>query len=166
MSATNPDTDGDQLTDGEEIADRSDPFSPDGGDDGLLDGDEETTQILQQRVSGFLDGLTCPTVGVLGSISVLGTTANFDDATTFDDGTCADLAARLVPSVPPGPANAPVFVKVKNVEDSVGLLTATEVDVEGDSQHIDDDRPDGDFDHHVHHGTTSARSIEGAGLKR
>lgn len=136
-SANNPDSDADQLTDGEEVEGRSDPLAPDSDDDGISDGEDTTPRIPEQKVEGFLDALTCPQVGVLGSISALGTTATLDDVTEFEEGSCADLAALLT-------AGTPAFVEIEIAEDSLGVLTAIEVELE---EHHDE-HDDGDDDEH------------------
>jgi hypothetical protein len=136
-SADNPDTDADQLSDGEEVSGRSDPLAPDSDDDGISDGADSTPRIPEQKVEGFLDALTCPQVGVLGSITALGTTATLDDVTEFEDGSCADLATRLT-------AGTPVFVEIEIAEDSLGVLTAIEVELE---EHHDE-HDDGNDDEH------------------
>ena len=143
-SANNPDTDDDQLTDGEEVAGRSDPLAPDSDDDGVMDGDDSTPRIREQKVEGFLDALTCPTVGVLGSVTVLGTTAILDDVTEFEHGDCAELAATLATATTEGTS---LLVEVEIAEDAVGALTAIEVERKSSfGQHDDANDDDNDND--------------------
>jgi hypothetical protein len=130
---TNPDTDHDGLPDGTELRIGSSPLDPDSDDDGIDDGDDNTP-VVDQRIFGLLDALTCPQVGVAGSISALGTTAVVDMNTEFDDTTCDQLAALLVPG-------ADVAVKIAILEDPLGALTATDVELrnrQGDDDGHDD----------------------------
>lgn len=145
-SSTNPDTDDDDLMDGDEVSGHSDPRDSDSDDDGLLDGDDDSPRIREQKIEGFLDGLTCPSVGVLGSISVLGTTAVLDDVTEFEDGTCAELAEALAAA---GEVDGtPVFVEIEIAEDAAGALKAIEVEIKHgcDDHDSDDDENDDDDD--------------------
>lgn len=140
-SPTNPDTDGDDLMDGEEVAGRSDPLVADSDDDGLDDGEDESPRIPEQKVEGFLDALTCPSVGVLGSISVLGTTAMLDDVTEFEHETCAELAEMLTAAMTAG---EPMLVEVEIAEDALGAMTAIEVERKSHCGEHDDDHDDDD----------------------
>ena len=148
-SANNPDSDADRLMDGDEVAGRSDPLVPDSDDDGVMDGDDSTPRIPEQKVEGFLDALTCPTVGVLGSITVLGTTAILDDITEFEHGTCTELSEMLSTAMSAGTS---LLVEVEIAEDAVGALTAIEVERKSrcgqhdDGDDDDDDDDDGDND--------------------
>lgn len=149
-SVTKPDTDDDGLMDGEEVAVRSDPLVPDSDDDGIMDGDDSTPRIPEQKVEGFLDALTCPTVGVLGSVTVLGTTAILDDVTEFEHADCAELAAMLATATTAGTS---LLVEVEIAEDAVGALTAIEVEHKSSCGQHDDANDDvDDSDDSGHHG--------------
>ncbi len=137
------DTDDDGLSDGEEIEMRSDPRKADSDDDGLDDGEDGSPRIPEQKVEGILDALTCPSVGVVGTISVLGTTALLDDMTEFEDESCSELAALLA-AVPV--SGTPVMVEIEIAEDSIGALTAIEVEVEDHIDYHDSDDDDSDDD--------------------
>jgi len=129
-----PDTDHDGVSDGDEVAEHCDPHDADSDHDGVEDGDDDSPGMPQQQMKAFLDALTCPQVGVPGSITALGTTALLDDTTEFEDTTCDALLAQLQT---PGTV---VKVEIKIVEDSLGALTATEVETEhdGDDDHSHD----------------------------
>ncbi|MBY0399681.1 hypothetical protein K2X89_05260 [Myxococcota bacterium] len=143
-SPTNPDTDGDDLMDGEEVAERSDPLVADSDDDGLMDGEDDSPRIPEQKVEGFLDALTCPSVGVLGSIKVLGTTAILDDVTEFEHETCAELAGMLMAAMTAG---EPMLVEVEIAEDALGVMTAIEVERKSHcGEHDDEDDDDDDHE--------------------
>ena len=139
--ATDPDTDDDGLMDGEELELRCDPRDSDSDDDGLDDGEDGTPRIPEQKVEGILDALTCPSVGVVGTISVLGTTALIDAGTEFEDESCSELA-ELLAAVPV--SGEPIAVEVEIAEDSIGTLTAIEVEVEDDIDYHDSDDDDSD----------------------
>jgi hypothetical protein len=141
--ANDPDTDDDGLMDGEEIELRSDPRKADSDDDGLDDGEDEYSRIPEQKVEGILDALTCPSVGVVGTISVLGTTALLDAGTEFEDESCVELSELLAAGVLAG---TPVMVEVEIAEDSIGVMTAIEVEVEDDIDYHDSDDDDSDDD--------------------
>lgn len=141
--ANDPDTDDDGLMDGEEIELRCDPRNSDSDDDGLDDGEDDSSRIPEQKVEGILDALTCPSVGVVGTISVLGTTALLDAGTEFEDESCAELAELLAAGVLSG---TPVMVEVEIAEDSIGAMTAIEVEVEDDIDYHDSDDDDSDDD--------------------
>ena len=133
-SPTLADTDGDGLADGQELAEHSDPLDVDSDDDGAEDGHDSTPSIPLQKVKAFLDTLTCPQVGVPGSIGALGISVAINDQTEFDDTTCDALLALLQT---PG---RPVRVEIKLVEDTTGALTATEIEAhECDRQNKDED---------------------------
>jgi Bacterial TSP3 repeat/Domain of unknown function (DUF5666) len=123
-SIDSADTDEDGLSDPEEIANGSDPLDHDSDDDGIEDGDDDTPGMPEQKVEAFLDALTCPQLGVLGSITALGVTATVNEFTEFDDATCEEVAALLVPGET-GP-----FVEIKILEDATGALSAREVQLE------------------------------------
>ena len=125
---TSADTDGDSVPDGAEIAQHSDPLDVDSDDDGAEDGDDDSPGIPEQKVEGFLDALTCPQVGVLGSITVLGLAVPLSDMTTFEDTTCDAIAAQFAAGTPP------VVVEVEVLEDVNHALTAAEVEVEHEEQ--------------------------------
>ena len=61
-----------------------------------------------------------------------------DDATEFDDTTCEELAALLAE------ATEGVLVEVKILEDELGGLTATKVELEDDHPGLDDHGDDDD----------------------
>jgi hypothetical protein len=127
-----PDTDHDGLDDGTEFKTACNPNDPDTDGDGIDDGDDDSPAIVQ-KLEALLDALSCPQVGVPGSISALGTTAALDMNTEFEDTSCAELAALLVPG-------ANVFVKIEILENMLGELSATEVELEnhhGDDEHDD-----------------------------
>lgn len=126
------DSDDDSVSDGDEVAQHSDPRDADSDDDGIEDGEDETPGIPEQEVEGFLDALSCPQLGVPGSITALGVTATLYDTTAFEHATCEALAALLG-------TGAPVFVEIEILEDSTGALTAAEVEVEDDGEHGDDE---------------------------
>jgi Domain of unknown function (DUF5666)/Bacterial TSP3 repeat len=131
------DSDGDGLSDGEEVADHCDPLDADSDHDGVEDGNDSDPGIPEQEVKAFLDALTCPQVGVPGSLTVLGIAVTLDDHTEFEDATCAEIATLLAM---PGSS---VFVEVSVLEDSAGALTAAEVELEhGDDQGDDDQGED------------------------
>ncbi len=130
------DSDDDTVSDGEEVAEHCDPLDVDSDDDGLEDGEDETPGIPEQEVEAFLDALTCPTLGVPGSITALGVTVTLNDMTEFEDVTCDAVAALLAAGTPP------VFVEIDVLEDATGALTAAEVEVE----HDDDEDSDEDVD--------------------
>ena len=121
---TSADTDADSVPDGAEIAQHSDPLDVDSDDDGAEDGDDDSPSIPEQKVEGFLDALTCPQVGVLGSITVLGLAVPLSDMTAFEDTTCDAIAALFAAGTPP------VVVEVEVLEDVNHALTAAEVEVE------------------------------------
>jgi len=145
-SPTLEDTDGDGASDGMEVADHSDPRDRDSDDDGLEDGHDSDPRIPIQRIKAFLDGVTCPQLGVPGSLSALGISVILDDRTEFDDVTCEEMAAMLVPTVPPAPPAEPVRVDVRLVEDSTGVLTAVEVEAHT-CDRMNKDEGDGGDDH-------------------
>lgn len=138
-----PDTDDDGLMDGDEVEERCDPRDADSDDDGLPDGDDQTPRMREQEIEGFLDALTCPAVGVLGSMTVLGTTAALDDVTEFERGTCAELAELLAAAVLEG---TQVFVEVEIAEDAAGAMTAIEIETKSGSHEHDSDDEDDDDD--------------------
>jgi hypothetical protein len=140
-SATNPDTDEDGLMDGNEVELRSDPLVADSDDDGLPDGDDESPRIPEQKVEGFLDALTCPAVGVVGSITILGTTAFVDDVTEFEHATCAELSEMLLAAQAEG---TQLLVEVEVSEDALGTMTAVEVERKNSCGQHDDDHDDDD----------------------
>jgi hypothetical protein len=107
---------------------------PDSDDDGSEDGEDETPGMPEQKVKAFLDAITCPDMGVPGSITALGTTATLDDLTEFENKSCEELAST--------PVEEAVFVEISILEDSLGALTATEVEVERDENGHDDDEDD------------------------
>lgn len=141
--ANDPDTDDDGVMDGEEIELRSDPRKSDSDDDGIDDGDDDSSRIPEQKVEGILDALTCPSVGVVGTISVLGTTALLDAGTEFEDESCVELTELLAAGVLSG---TPIMVEVEIAEDSIGAMTAIEVEVEDDIDYHDSDDDDSDDD--------------------
>jgi len=130
------DSDDDGVSDGDEVEQQCDPLDPDSDDDGIEDGDDSTPGIPEQEVKAFLDALTCPTVGVPGSITALGVTVTLNDMTEFEDTTCDAVAALLAAGT------APVFVEIDVLEDSAGALTAAEVEVEHDENDDDEDGDD------------------------
>ena len=131
-----PDSDHDGVSDGDEVAEHCDPHDADSDHDGDDDGDDDSPGIPEQEMKAFLDALTCPQVGVPGSISALGTTAILNDTTEFEDTTCDALLMQLQT---PG---AVVKVEIKIIEDSLGALTATEVEAEHDGDHEHGDSHD------------------------
>jgi hypothetical protein len=132
-----PDSDHDGVSDGDEVKHHCDPMDADSDHDGVEDGDDETPGIPEQEVKAFLDALTCPQVGVPGSITALGITATLDENTEFEDATCDEIAMQLAT---PG---STVFVEVEVLEDAAGALTASEVGIE---HHGDDDDQGEDSD--------------------
>lgn len=124
-SPMSPDTDADQVGDAQELSDHTDPLDADSDDDGVGDHDDAAPRI-QQRLKVFVDALTCPLVGVPGTLSALGMSLTLDDTTVFEDGTCADLGAMMAAL----PVGSQVFVEVDVVEGSTGLVTATKVESE------------------------------------
>ena len=132
----NADSDGDSVSDGAEIAEHSDPLDVDSDDDGSEDGDDSTPGIPEQEIKAFLDALTCPQLGVPGSIGALGTSVILNDTTVFEDTTCDAMAALLAAGTPP------VFVEIDVLEDSTGALTAAEVEVEHDEHDNNEDSGD------------------------
>jgi len=128
---TDADSDGDSVSDGDEVAERCDPLDSDSDDDGIEDGEDSTPGIPEQEVKAFLDALTCPQVGVPGSITALGTTATLDDHTAFEDVGCEGVVALL--------AAGSVLVEIDIREDSTGALTAAGVEVEHDESDDDED---------------------------
>lgn len=142
-SMLDADTDDDGLDDGSEIEHGCDPAAPDSDGDGIPDGEDPTpAPPAQQKLEAFLDALACPQPGVPGSLTALGVSVVLDDATEFDDTTCEELAALLAA------ATEDVLVEVKILEDELGGLTATKVELEddhrGDHDHGDDDDDDDD----------------------
>ncbi len=125
------DSDDDSVSDGEEVVEHCDPLDVDSDDDGIEDGEDETPGIPEQEVQAFLDALTCPTLGVPGSITALGVTVTLNDLTEFEEVTCDAVAAQL--------AAGPVFVEIDVLEDAAGALTAAEVEVEHDENDDDED---------------------------
>ena len=119
------DSDHDGVPDGVEVSQHSDPLDVDSDDDGTPDGDDDTPEIPEQHVDAFLDALTCPQLGVLGSIAALGITVTLDDHTEFEGVSCADLAAKLA-------TDPHLRVEISILEDSTGALTARSVEVEDD----------------------------------
>ena len=91
-----------------------------------MDDHDDPAPKIQQRLKVFVDALTCPQVGVPGSLSALGMSVTLDDTTAFEDGTCADLAALIAAQ----PAGTQVFAEVDVVEGSTGIVTATKVESE------------------------------------
>lgn len=142
-SPNDPDTDDDELMDGDEVESRSDPRDSDSDDDGLMDGDDQTPRMREQKIEGFLDALTCPAVGVLGSMTVLGTTATIDEVTEFEHGTCAELTELLAAGALAG---TPVFVEVEIAEDAAGALAAIEIETKSGCREHDSDNEDDDDD--------------------
>jgi len=142
-SPNDPDTDDDELMDGDEVESRSDPRDADSDDDGLMDGDDGTPRMREQKMEGFLDALTCPAVGVLGSMKVLGTTATIDEVTEFEHATCAELSERMAAGALAG---TPVFVEVEIAEDAMGAMSAIEIETKsGCREHDSDDDDDDDL---------------------
>jgi hypothetical protein len=141
-SLVDADSDDDGLDDGAEVADGCNPNAPDSDGDGIPDGEDPTpAPPAEQKLEAFLDALTCPTTGVPGSLTALGVTVVLDDATEFDDTTCEELAALLAE------ATEGVLVEVKILEDELGGLAATKVELEEDHDDgDDDDHDDGDDD--------------------
>ena len=131
------DSDDDSVADGEEVGEHCDPLDPDSDDDGVEDGEDETPGMRKQKVKALLDALTCPTLGVPGSIGALGITVTLTDMTEFEEASCEDIAALFA-------AGGGVFVEIEVLEDSVGALTAAEVELEDDEGHEDGD--DGDHE--------------------
>ena len=128
---TDPDSDDDGMSDGEEYTRFCDPLDQDSDDDGINDGDDESPAV-KQKVEALLDALICPQIDVPGSITALGITAKLDMNTEFEDTSCAGLETLLA-----GGGN--VFVEIKILENVLGELTATEVELE---------HPDRDDDEH------------------
>ena len=139
-SPTLSDTDGDGLSDSQELMDHSDPLVADSDHDGSEDGNDSDPGIPLQQVKAFLDTLTCPQVGVPGTIGVLGISVILTDQTQFEDNSCEALAAMIVPTVPPAPPVEPVRVNLRLVEDAAGVLTAVKIE----SHHADDQNKDED----------------------
>lgn len=134
------DSDDDGMSDGEEMTDRCDPMDSDSDDDGIEDGDDDTPGIPEQKLKAFVDALTCPQVGVPGSITALGVTVALDDHTEFEEVACDAIAMLLAT---PGSS---VFAEIEILEDSSGALTATEVELEGEHDDDDDGDDEGDDD--------------------
>jgi hypothetical protein len=132
--AENPDSDDDGLDDGEEMEESCHPLDVDTDDDGIWDGDDDDP-VVEQKVKAFLDAIACPQPGVPGSITALDTTAALNDQTEFDDASCEEIAARWV-------GGETLFVEIEILENMLGELTATEVELE----HLDDDDSDSDSD--------------------
>lgn len=133
------DTDDDSVADGEEIEERCDPRDPDSDDDGIDDGNDETPGLPEQKVEAFVEALTCPQLGVLGSITALGITVTLDDHTEFEDLACSEIAAQL--ALP----ESRVFAEIEILEDATGALTAREVEIE-EGEHHDGHDEDTDED--------------------
>jgi hypothetical protein len=112
--------------------------------------------VIVQQVEALLDSLTCPVPAppetpdapaTPGSIGALGITAVLDAETEFENKSCEELAARLA-------LGQMIVVEIEILEDMLGTLTATEVEVErfgrdhddGDDDDDDDDEDDDDED--------------------
>ena len=133
------DSDDDRMDDGEEMHRSCDPLNPDSDDDGIDDGDDPTPAV-EQEVKALLDAISCPQPGVPGSIGALGISAALDDLTEFERAGCADLASLLN-------GGNQVLVEIEILEDVLGVLTATEVELRKpklDRPHHDDDDDDDD----------------------
>jgi len=128
-SPVNPDTDADGVSDAQEVSDHTDPLDADSDGDGMDDHDDPAPRV-QQRLKVFVDALTCPQVGVPGTLSALGMSVILDDTTVFEDGSCADLQALMTAQ----PVGMQVFAEVDVVEGSTGLITATTVESEQGEQ--------------------------------
>jgi hypothetical protein len=147
--ANDPDTDHDGLNDGDEVRKFCNPHKPDTDGDGTEDGDDDSP-VIEQKVVAILDALTCPveitppttppTPPTPGSISALGISVTVDADTEFEHKSCADLVAQLA-------LGQPIVVEIDILEDMLGALTATEVEVRKGSQHHF-----GGGDHDDHHG--------------
>ena len=128
---TNPmddDTDHDGLDDGQEMVAGSNPNDPDSDHDGVDDGeDSDPSGVLEPKIVGPLDSVTCPAEGVEGSLSVLGIQIALTPDTLFDhSASCADLAAAM-------------GVEVR-VTGTLGSFVAASVSVEdGDDDGMPDD---------------------------
>ncbi len=142
------DSDDDGLDDGEDFFKSCNPLDDDSDGDGIEDGDDHTP-ATEQEIEALLDAITCPQIVaptpnapgsvVPGSISALGTTAVLDADTEFEDASCAQLAILLA-------ADFRVVVEIEILENVLGELRATEVELERpDFDHDDDDDDD---DHH------------------
>ena len=147
--ADDPDTDDDGLDDGGEVRKFCNAHKPDTDDDGVEDGDDDSP-VIEQKVVAILDALTCvveinppttpPTPPTPGSISALGISATVDANTQFEPRSCEDLVAKLA-------LGQPIVVEIKILEDMVGALTATEVEVrKGFQHHFGDDDDHGHDD--------------------
>ena len=140
-SLLDADSDDDGLDDGEEYDEGCDPTDDDSDGDGIPDGEDPTpAPPAEQKLEAFLDALSCPQTGVPGSLTALGVTVVLDDGTEFDDTTCEALAALLAGST------AGVRVEVKILEDDLGGLVATKVELEDDDHYVDHDDDDDEDD--------------------
>lgn len=142
---TNPvdaDSDDDGLSDGAEEAVGSDPLDVDSDDDGDVDGiDDDPSADLDSEIRGAIGSLTCPTGGADGSIVVLGVTIAVNDQTRFEGPQdCASLQAAIA-------ANGGAHAQVE-VQDGGGLvadkISVDDADNDGSPNHVDaDDDNDG-----------------------
>jgi hypothetical protein len=136
------DSDDDGLNDSVDFAKSCNPLDPDSDGDGIEDGND-SSPVVEQEMKAILDALSCPTVDDLGamtaagSISALGTTAGVDLDTRFKHTTCADLSTRLL-------AGGIVVVEIEILEDALGALRATDVELKQPC------RGHGDYRHHDH----------------
>jgi hypothetical protein len=127
-SVEDRDTDRDGLEDGDEMKASCDPHDNDSDDDGIEDGDDETPAV-EQEVKALLDAITCPVPeqpelpAVPGSITALGVTATLDAETEFEKASCEELVTLLG-------GEESVLVEIEILEDVLGALTATEVELE------------------------------------
>lgn len=130
------DSDDDAMDDGEEVHHGCDPLDPDSDHDGMDDG-EDDTPALHQEVKALLDAVSCPQTETAGSITALGISAALNQDTEFEDASCAELASLLG-------SGESVLVKIEVLEDMLGALTATEVELKRPD--LGDHHEDGDDD--------------------
>jgi hypothetical protein len=140
------DTDDDGMDDGEERDSCTDPGNADTDDDGTEDGDDDDPlDELDESIQGMVQSLSCPAPGGSGEISVLGISIVLNDATRFSvAGGCEGLATMLAA----GAVNAEV-----GVIDDGGVLVADEVEVEDEDG---DGRPDDSEDENEVEGVLDA----------
>lgn len=171
-SQRDPDTDDDDVDDGDEVVDGTDPLDADTDDDGVNDGGEEElgtdpqdadsdddgeidgddpdpTQELEDQIESDVEALVCPADGGNGSIVLLGIDIVLTPATEYDSvESCQALAERIT-------AHGGAHVEVEVVQTETGLVaeevelqdgdhdgSPDDVDQDDDGDGVDDDLDD------------------------
>jgi len=138
---TNPvdaDSDDDGLDDGSEAAAGTSATDADSDDDGLDDSDDaDPSSDLDEGLEGNLLAITCPSGGADGSLNIHGIVITLTSSTEFDGSqTCDAITASLAA----GPVHAEVdLLDTGLVAESVSL---DDSDEDGSPDSVDDDDDD------------------------